>query len=72
MHAGLHRDVAHAPHQAQARTGAALPMMAVFMHMKQQESYLRSMASFCVLHDGYSRQQGSCKGLVRTFDCHGF
>ncbi len=72
MHAGLHRDVAHVPRQARARTGAAFLGMAVALHMKHQEPHLRSMAPFCALHDEGSRQQGPCKGLVKFFRCHGF
>ena len=45
--------------------------MAVAMHMKHQESDLRGMASFCVLHDGIMRQKGPCKGLVKIVVCRG-
>ena len=53
---GLHRDVAHVPCQALARAGATLPVMAAAMHMKHQESSVRSMMSFCVLHNGFRRR----------------
>ena len=54
-----------------AMTGA-LPVMAVAMLSKHQESYFRSMASICVLHKGYRRRSSPYKGLVNIVDCHGF